>query len=393
MSPRRPSERTRRWYVLMAALALGSGVGAPASAQSKPADDRERAVALLKEHRSLEAMPLLEKLAKELPDDRAIQEGLVIALVSQSATVEDDERPAILKRARAILLKLQETGELSPLGLIYLDQIPPDGQLPIESRNKGVARALRDAEAAFAKHDFAKAREGYGRVLALDPKNYHANLFMGDTYFADKDPARAAVWFAKAAAIDPDKAVAYRYWGDALRDQGKSAEARDRYLDGIVAEPYSRAPWLSLADWAKRNGVTLSHPRVLPEPPEPTGEPDGTAHLPAYKATRDAWSKAKFKAEFPKAPAYRHTLREESEALRAVLRGRPPRLRLGQGQGPPPEPPGPRHARPRGPARRLHPPRPPRRGDRRRLPRLSRRSSRRRETLPRDLRRPVQGRR
>ena len=182
-----------------------------------------------------------------------------------------------------------------------------------------MSRALRDAEAAFAKHDYVKAREGYGRVLALEPKNYHANLFMGDTYFADKEPGRAAIWFAKAAAIDPDKAVAFRYWGDALRDQGKTAEARDRYLDAVVAEPYSRAPWLSLADWAKRNGIALSHPRVVPDPPEPTGEPDGTAHLPAYRATRDAWQKAKFKAEYPEAPAYRHTLREESEALRAVL--------------------------------------------------------------------------
>lgn len=324
MSPRRPPGRSPIPAAALAALVAWSAGAMPARAQSKPAEaapegDRERAVALLKEHRALEAMPLLEKLAKERPDDRVIQEGLVIALVSRSAIVDDEERPAVLTRARAILLKLRETGELSPLGLIYLDQIPPDGKLPLESRNNGVARALREAEAAFARHDYARARDGYGRALALDPKNYHANLFMGDTYFADKDPFRAAVWFAKAAAIDPDKAVAFRYWGDALRDQGKAAEARDRYLDGVVAEPYSRAPWLSLADWARRNGVTLSHPRVLPDPPEPTGAPDGTAHLPAYQATRDAWKKTRFKAEYPGAPAYRHTLHEESEALRAVL--------------------------------------------------------------------------
>ena len=320
MSPRLPSERTRRLVVLTAALALGAN--APAAAQkeeAKPADDRERAVALVAEHRSLEALPLLERLAKERPDDRLVREGLVIALVSQSVVVEDEQRPDILKRARSIILRLKETGELSPLMLVYLDTIPPDGKFPDASINKEVNRALRAAEAAFAKHDYPKAREGYGRVLALDPKSYHATLFMGDTYFADKDPGRAVTWFAKAAAIDPDKAVAYRYWGDALRDLGRAGEARDRYLEAVVAEPYARAPWISLADWAKRNGVTLSHPRVLPDPPEPTGEPDGTAHLPAYQATRDAWKKTRFKAEYPKAPAYRHTLREESEALRAVL--------------------------------------------------------------------------
>ena len=278
MSPRRPPVRARRLVVLMAALALGAG------APSRPDDDRERAVTLVREHRALEAMPLLEKLAKELPDDRVIQEGLVIALVSQSATVDDDQRPAILKRARAILLKiLEDTGELSPLGSIYLDQIPPDGQFPVESRDKGVARALRDAEAAFAKRDFVKAREGYGRALALDPKHYHANLFMGDTYFADKDPARAAGWFAKAAAIDPDKAVAFRYWGDALRDLGKMAEARDRYLDGIVAEPYNRAPWLSLFDWAKRNGVTLTHPPSSPTPPSRPASPTAPPTSPRIR--------------------------------------------------------------------------------------------------------------
>ena len=83
MSPRRPSERPRRPFVMMVALAIGTAANAPARAQSaakaeaKHTDDRERAVELLKEHRSLEAMPLLEKLAKELPDDRVIQEGLV----------------------------------------------------------------------------------------------------------------------------------------------------------------------------------------------------------------------------------------------------------------------------------------------------------------------------
>ena len=274
---------------------------------------------MIRDHRALEVLPLLETLAKERPYDKEIQEGLVEALVSQSATVTDGERPAILIRARQILLKLKKTHELSPLAQIYLDQIPPDGRFPQMSRNKEVDRALREAEADFARRDFAKARDGYGRALALDPKHFQATLFMGDTYFAQKQPGRAVVWFAKAAALDPDKAVAFRYWGDALLALGKMPEARERYLEGVVAEPYTRAPWISLAAWAKQNGVELSHPRVLPDPPEPTGEPDGTAHFPAYKATRDAWKGAKFKAEFPKAPAYRHTLREEAEALRAVL--------------------------------------------------------------------------
>lgn len=324
MSVRRPADRPRRLSLALAALVVCASGGARAWAQAKPAEEKkaegdyDRAVALIGEHRALEALPLLETLAPAHPDDRVIQEGLVEALVSLSATVGDKERPAILIRAREILLKLKKTHELSPLGQIYLDQIPPDGRFPEMSRNKEVDRALREAEAAFAKRDFARARAGYGRALALDPKHYQANLFMGDTYFAQKEPGRAVVWFAKAAALDPDKAVAFRYWGDALVGLGKMTEARDRFLDG-VAEPYTRAPWLSLANWARRNGVELSHPRVLPDPPEPTGEPDGSAHVAAYKATRDAWAKTKFQAEYPKAPAYRHTLREEAEALRAVL--------------------------------------------------------------------------
>ncbi len=321
MSARRPSIRPRRSFAAMMALAVWMTAHSPAAAQDGKAagGERERAVELIRDHRALEALPLLEKIAREHPEDRGIQEGLAEALVSQSAIVAEEKAPAILRRVRQILVKLKETGELSPLAQVYLDQLPPDGNFPPISRDKEVARALREAEAAFARHDFAKARDGYGRALALDPKHYHAMLFMGDTYFAEKQPARAVVWFAKASALDMDKAAAFRYWGDALRDLGKMAEARDCYLDAIVAEPYTRAPWLALADWAKRNGVTLSHPRILPEPPEPTGEPDGTAHLAAYKATRDAWSKVRFKAEYPKAPAYRHTLREEAGALRAVL--------------------------------------------------------------------------
>ncbi len=116
----------------------------------------------------------------------------------------------------------------------------------------------------------------------------------------------------------------------------KLAAARLSYIDAIIAEPYSRRPWLGLGNWARASHIMPQHLRVVPEEldrsgdaakggPDPApaakaGEPDdGRSHWHRYRETRQAWRKDRFQKTFPGAP-YRHSLAEEADALRQVAR-------------------------------------------------------------------------
>ena len=293
-------------------------------AQGVKPTDRAEALRLCREHREVEAFPLLEKLFKADPDDREIKERYACTLAGISTLASEEEQTKGVLLARKLLLELKEAGPLSDLGESLLAMIPPDGKYSPTSTNKAALAAMKAGEAAFAKRDFPKARASYELALTLDPKLYAAALFAGDSWFAQGKMDEAIPWFAKAAKIDPNQTGAFRYWGDALVKQGKMKEARDKFFMAIVAEPYYRPGWLSLGQWAKVNGVELTHPRIMPPDPKP-GEAravsieDGTTSLAVYDAIRDAWKDALFKVKHPKEPAYRHTLEEESAALRATI--------------------------------------------------------------------------
>ena len=307
-------------FALGVVMALGF-LDAPATAQDEA--DRARAIKLCLDHKDLEAVPLLEKLHARHPDDLDVKEHLACCLASTAALLEGSAQAVVLVRARKMAMEVKAKRPVANLTTILLDQIPEDGVLPEGQGSKAAKDAMKAGELAFARRDFDKARASYELALVFEPKLYTAAVFAGDTWFAQKKMPEAVSWFAKAAEIDPNHAVAYRYWGDALMAMGKQNEAREKFLLGIVAEPYAKAPWLSLDQWADANGVDIAHPRILPlDPPEgearKVATTDGTIHTLAYDATREAWKEALFKQAFPDETEYRHTLREETEALRRV---------------------------------------------------------------------------
>ena len=293
-------------------------------------------MALADAHRDLEALPLLEALAKADPKDREVQERLAVALVTKSATVKPDEARQVLQRARSILLELRKTGPISDLGQVLADGLPPDGQAPTFSNLSEAQAAMKEGEAAFARRDFEAARKAYQRALTLDPSLYHAALFVGDSYFASNQLQQARTWFSRAILINPNKETAHRYLGDTLVKGRNLAAARLSYIDAIIAEPYSRRPWMGLGNWARANHTMPQHPRIVPEeldrptrrkkgdqagaPAAKAGQPDdGRSHWHRYRETRQAWKKDRFQKTFLGAP-YRHSLAEEADALRQVAR-------------------------------------------------------------------------
>ena len=329
-----------------AALLLSVPVGAVTGTQDP--SERQRALDLYESNNFAAALPLLEKLAISNPKDAVILSRLGFALYANSATEKDPAvRQQMRDRARTTLLRSRSLGDNSNLTTMALDALsaPDASQLPFSSIQAAEA-AMREGEAAFVRGDMDKAIAAYKRALEADPRLYDAALYAGDAEFKkgynSTDPQyrsdhfdAAGVWFAKTIAIDPDRETAYRYWGDALDAQGKSTEARDRFVDAIVADPYSRQSYVGLTQWADRHKIALGHPRIDQPPPSMRSEKSGDkttilidptkldsknpAHYWSfYDLTRATYKTASFAKEYPNEKEYRHSLKEEATALRIV---------------------------------------------------------------------------
>ncbi|HVS83899.1 MAG TPA: tetratricopeptide repeat protein [Pyrinomonadaceae bacterium] len=323
------------------ALALATG------SLARPQDpaERQRAIDLYEANNFVAALPLLEKVAASSPNDPVILSRLGFALYANSVDEKDPTlRQKMRERARNTLLRSQSLGDSSNLTKITVDALsaPDASQIPF-SNIKAAETAIRDGEAAFMRGDMDKAIAAYKRALELDPQLYDAALYAGDAEFKKGNNStdaqfrseqfdKAGAWFAKAIAIDANRETAYRYWGDALNAQGKSNEARDKFVDAIVAQPYSRQAYVGLTQWADGHKVPLGHPNIRPPnstntqggqttlsiDPKILNRNDGSNEWLMYDLTRIAWAKGDFFKNYPDEKEYRHSLKEEAAALRMV---------------------------------------------------------------------------
>jgi tetratricopeptide (TPR) repeat protein len=192
---------------------------------------------------------------------------------------------------------------------------------------------MEAGEKSFTSGKIDDALAAYQKALQIDPKIYEAALYSGDMYLRKNDFPNAEIWYQKAIAIDPNRETAYRYSATPLMKQGKTAQARDRYIEAYISEPYSRFALNGILQWGEATKTRMSHPRV--EVPESKTDADGkittainvnpladdgsTAWL-GYAATRAEWREKKFAKTFHSEKTYRHTLQEEAEALRSVVK-------------------------------------------------------------------------
>src|SRR5579872_1451251 len=297
----RPVEVTK--LVVVAILAVLCSFRSSAQAQGAYTEDpaRHEAFQLYDAGKYVEAMPLLEKIVADHPSDLVAKEHLAFSMVGSAATLPDPaERKKVRARARVLAVQLKEAGDNSNLLQIML-ALPEDGSESSFSDRKNVDDAMKAAEADFGRGDLDKAREGYLHVLALDPGNYEAALFAGDVCFKQHSYGQAGEWFARAIQIDPNRETAYRYWGDALTSSSKNDEARGKFIDAVVAEPYSNKAWMGVRQWVDRNKVKLNilvlkdksatqtdgkNATITLDPNMLNGDSSGTAAWIVYSGTR-----------------------------------------------------------------------------------------------------------
>jgi tetratricopeptide (TPR) repeat protein len=302
---------------------------------------RQQAMQLFDQGKRLEALPLLEDLMREDAGDQEVVVALAASLVRHASTLTD-QQAAGKERLRAKDL-LAKSGSFSPLAqnlLQLLREMPENGDIQF-SKNPAVEQAMRAGEAAFSRRDFDEAIKNYFKAVELEPKNYAAVLFIGNTFYKKNDFAKAGEWYEKATQLDPNIETGYRYYAEMLANQGDMARARRMMILAAVAEPYNRMVWRDLKAWANVNHVALDstyvgipapnkdelareakfnliEPKVFPDPePKPKDVSDAWQ---AYHSVRAKWKQGgKFKQHFPREAAYRHSLAEEVEALTAAI--------------------------------------------------------------------------
>jgi tetratricopeptide (TPR) repeat protein len=297
--------------------------------------EKAHAIELCDRNKFAEALPILEKLNSVVPKDLVVIEKLATALVASVSTQSDDaSRTKTLLRARSLALQAKELGDESNLVKVLLERIPPDGKINEAklSERREADEAMKTAESAFARGDFDAAIAVYRRALAADPKLYEAPLFMGDVYYKTRQLDKAGEAYSTAIAIDPNRETAYRYWADVLTKGGHFADARLKLIEALIAEPYGNMVYRGVGQWAQAAGVRPAHPRI--DVPRFTREEkagrntidiavgdqaDGSSAWMWYSLSRATWMDGKiFAKAHPNEKGYRHSLPEESAALRAV---------------------------------------------------------------------------
>jgi tetratricopeptide (TPR) repeat protein len=338
---------TSRLKVFLASVAFlifvtGATTSLRAQTTSNFDADRSRAIQLVNAGNFAEAIPLLEKLSASKEADDQIFFGLFLSYWRIQNTIKDR---AVWKqtrlKAKAAWLKAKELGASNPDIDLTVASIKDDGGDKGESDNLLAQSAFDEALQPFSEGDYKTAVAAYEKAATLDPKWYEAALYTGNTYYSMKDFEKAGIWFAKAIAIDPNRETAYRYWADGLALSGKEKEAVDKYLDAIVAEPYSGAAWRGLNQYAQRSGIKLAHPKIDIPVDVKSGDGktnitlgnildgknnDGSFAWTMYGLSRATWQPEKdeklskeFSKVYPNEKVYRHSLAEEMDALHSVL--------------------------------------------------------------------------
>jgi hypothetical protein len=114
--------------------------------------------------------------------------------------------------------------------------------------------------------------------------------------------------------------------------QQKYDQARERYIEAYIVEPYNNMSLRGINQWAQITDKTLGHPDVnIPEitfdargkaVPKAAIDAKDAAASPwlAYLSSREIWKNEKFAKTFPQEKQYRHSLQEETESLRSAIK-------------------------------------------------------------------------
>ena len=321
----------RRWA---AGVFLCLAVASLAIAGQSQENEAAKANELYQAGKRVDAWPLYEDLAKANPNEMAYQERLADCLGAAAMQTNDPAQVKALRiRERDAARRAVQLGDKA-VYVQMMANLDPDASNIVAPGSQAEA-LMQEAEKAFTAGDFQTAMTNYVAAAEADPHLYEAPLYAGDTAYVQHDLPTAAEWFARAIGIDPNRETAYRYWGDAIMRYGNDPEAaKNKFIDAIVAEPYSKLAWQGLQQWAVREKAEILAPKI-DRPAAPAVDPNNSKNItinidPATVADKNSQSGAawmaysmkralyrgdEFKKQFPNEKEYRDSLKEEDDAL------------------------------------------------------------------------------
>jgi tetratricopeptide (TPR) repeat protein len=324
----------RFWAVMVLSCGVVLwGQTGTAKSDAEVQKEDQQAQALFGQQNYLGALPLFEDLHIQRPTSNLYREELALCRLAQAGQLPPAESKAMRDSAHALLLEAQASGDNSNLLQILLEKMAVPVNAGTPATKSTAEELLVKAEESFSSGDLKGSIALYRQAAEADPKMYQAPLFAGDAEYKLKNYAAAGEWYAKAIAIDPNRETAYRYWGDVLMHAGNQKEAQSKFIDAVIAEPYSKAPWIGLKQWADATHAVLASPPItLPKQPVPDakgnvnvtidastiGSPTSGAWL-VYSMNPTVWRSTEFKKHYPNETTYRHSLAEETESLGSVL--------------------------------------------------------------------------
>lgn len=305
-----------------------------AAAQAQT-DEATRADDLYQAGKRVDALPLCQDLAKAHPGEMIYQERLAGCLGAAAMQATDSAQVKSLRiQERDAARRAIALGDKANF-IQVMASLDPGAPIQMAPQSPGGA-ALQKGEQEFDRGDYQAALADYIAAANADPQLYEAPLYAGDAAYAQHDLPTAARWYARAIQVNPNRETAYRYWGDAILKFGSDpAAAKTKYIDAVVAEPYNKFAWQGLEQWAQiEKGVLL--PPTINRPPAPQADPknpkntnitinpadannEGSFAWLAYSMKRVLFRNDEFAKDFPAEKDYRHTLKEEDEALRIVV--------------------------------------------------------------------------
>lgn len=324
--------------------------------KSAAADDRKRARELFdrlpKQYRKADekAAKLAEKAAKKLEKNQP-QEALEMARQAVEMSPTPEARMTLAMAHLKIAVSLGQGSQARPhyeQGLYQLRlcrlsdpfnmttytqarSLLASSLVRYEPASKEAAKLFSKAEEHFAAERLRPAAEKYLEVTQLDPGFAKAYLHLGDCFFANNQFDQALSLYLEAARKAPLDASTYRFAASALGKLERAEEARSMLLAGLLADPEYPMTWIDIRSWAQqdRRGFEI-HGDVIPHhllTVQPQDDYEGLFDdLPArtvpawreYVNRKLYWRQERFAQEFPKAPYYTWTAREEVDCLQAL---------------------------------------------------------------------------
>ncbi|HQZ98381.1 MAG TPA: tetratricopeptide repeat protein, partial [Pyrinomonadaceae bacterium] len=266
----------RRAAFCLSAIVVLTALTLPATAQTVDLKElRAKAAAFVAETNYIDARAPLEKLAAATPNDAQVQLWLGFSLLATAqVALTPAEARAYRVRARKAFEAAKTAGDDSLIVAGMIDSIPPDGgDDPTYAVNPKADAAMKKAETAFATGNMDEALSFYKETLKYDPTNYAATLYSGDAYMTKRDFSNAEIWYQRAISLNPYRETGYRYSATPLMKQKKYDEARARYIQAWITEPYNRLAISGIVQWARATNSKLGHPRI--EPPKTEVGVDG----------------------------------------------------------------------------------------------------------------------